>query len=108
MVGDNPATGISFGIEPLMLLTNLKFDLEKFLVVSLNQDKKAIQLSKQLRKQGKNTSVYFGKPNKAMAYANSYNFKKVIFVGEKEVQKKKFKIKNLDTGKEINLVISKA
>ncbi|MBT4377101.1 hypothetical protein HOD29_07040 [archaeon] len=108
MVGDNQATGISFGIEPLMLLTNLKFDLEKFLVVSLNQDKKAIQLSKQLRKQGKNTSVYFGKPNKAMAYANSYNFKKVIFVGEKEVQKKKFKIKNLDTGKEINLVISKA
>ena len=53
MVGDNQATGISFGIEPLMLLTNLKFDLEKFLVVSLNQDKKAIQLSKQLRKQGK-------------------------------------------------------
>jgi histidyl-tRNA synthetase len=107
MVGKNQSTGISFGIEPLMLLTKLKFNLEKFLVVSLNQDKKAIQLSKQLRKQGKNTSIYFGKPNKALAYANAYKFTKVIFVGEKEVEKKMFKIKNLETGKEVTLTLTK-
>jgi len=107
MVEGNQATGISFGLEPLMLLTNLKFNLERTLIVSLNQDKKAIQLSKQLRKQGKNTSVYFGKPNKAMEYANSYGFQKVIFVGEKEVQKKKYKIKNLKTGKEITLTLER-
>lgn len=102
-----PSTGISFSIERLMAVTNIEINIEKILIVSLNQDKKAIDLSKILRKQGKNVSVFYGKPSKALAYANSYNFKKVIFVGKKEVEKKKFKLKNLKTGKEINLTIEK-
>jgi len=107
-IGETIASGISFSIERLMAVTNVLINLEKFLLVSLNQDKKAIQLSKQLRKQGKNTSLYFGKPNKALAYANAYQFTKVIFVGEKEVEKKKFKVKNLQTGKEVTLTLTKA
>ena len=81
--------------------------LQKILLVSLNQDKKAIDLAKQIRACGKNVSIYFGKPSKALDYANSYGFKKVIFVGEKEIEKKKITIKNLNTGKEINLLIEK-
>lgn len=107
MVGDNIATGISFSIERLMSVTNVLIKIDKTLIVSLNQDAKAISLSKQLRKSGKNTSVYFGKPSKALEYANSYGFNQVIFVGEKEVEQKKFKIKNLTTGKEIVLIIEK-
>ena len=103
----NQSTGISFGLEHLMLLTNLVVQIEKYLVVSLDQDSKAIQIAKNLRQQGKITSLFFGKPNKAMDYANSYGYKQVIFVGEKEVQEKKYKIKNMTTGKEINLVIQK-
>lgn len=106
-IEDNIATGISFSIERLMAVTNIQIQIEKILIVSLNQDKKAIELSKILRKQGKNTSIFYGKPSKALAYANSYNFKKVIFVGEKEVERKKFKIKNLSTGKEITLSTEK-
>jgi histidyl-tRNA synthetase len=101
------STGISFSIERLMVVTNIQINIERILIVSLNQDKKAIEISKRLRKQGKNTSIFYGKPSKALAYANSYNFKKVIFIGEKEVEKKKFKIKNLVTGKEFNLTIEK-
>ncbi len=107
IISKTPAAGISFSIERLMAVTNIKINIEKILLVSLNQDKKAIELSKRLRKQGKNVSIFYGKPSKALAYANSYSFKKVIFVGEKEVQKKKFKLKNLSTGKEITLTIDK-
>jgi histidyl-tRNA synthetase len=107
MVGENIATGISLSLYRLMAVTNVLIKIDKTLIVSLSQDAKAIALSKQLRKQGKNTSVYFGKPSKAMEYANSYGFNQVVFVGEKEVEKKKFKVKNLLTGKEITLVLEK-
>lgn len=101
------STGISFSIERLMTVTNILINIDKILIVSLDQDKKAIEISKKLRKQGKNVSVFFGKPGKALEYANSYGIKKIIFVGKKEVQKKKIRVKNLITGKEITLTIEK-
>jgi histidyl-tRNA synthetase len=107
LINNNQSTGISFGIEPLMLLTNLEIQLEKYLVVSLNEDKKAIQLAQKLRQQGKNTSIFFGKPNKAFDYAKAYNIKKIIFVGKNEVEKKKFMIKDLQTGKEKILTVTR-
>jgi len=99
-VGNVIASGISFSIERLMAVTKLLINIEKMLVVSLNQDKRAISLAKQLRKKGKNVSVYFGRPSKALEYANSYGIKKVILVGAKEVKVKRFKIKDMKTGKE--------
>lgn len=101
------STGISFSIERMMAVTNVLIDIEKILVVSLNKDKKAIDISKILRAQGKNASVFFGKPSKALEYANSYGIKKVLFVGEKEIEKKKYKIKNMQTGKEVIVEIEK-
>ncbi len=107
LVGSNVASGISFSIERLMAVSNIKIDIERILIVSLDQDKKAIDLSKKLRAQGKNVSVFFGKPSKALDYANSYGIKKVLFVGKKEVEQKKFKIKDMKTGKEVLLTIEK-
>ena len=107
MIDKNQSTGISFGLGPLMILTNLKIELEKYLIVSLEQDKKSIELAQKLRKSGKNASVYFGKPSKALEYANSYGIKKVIFVGAKEIKQKKFKIKDMQTGKEKIVTITK-
>ncbi len=101
------ATGISFGLERLQLITKMLVNIEKILIVSLNEDKKAIEVSQQLRKQGKNVSVFYGKPSKALEYANSYGIKKVIFVGKKEVEKKKFMIKNMQTGRQKLIVIGK-
>lgn len=107
MVGEIESSGISFSIERMMAVSNIIIDIERILVVSLDEDKKAIQLSNQLRQQGKNVSVFFGKPNKAFDYAKAYNIKKIIFVGKKECEKKKFLIKDLQTGKEIILTIPK-
>ena len=88
MVAGQPATGISFSIERMMAVTKMQIEIEKYLIVSLGEDKKAIDLAKKLRIQGKNVSVFYGKPSKALEYANSYKIKKVIFVGEKEVKEK--------------------
>ncbi|PIO07362.1 hypothetical protein COU59_03340 [Candidatus Pacearchaeota archaeon CG10_big_fil_rev_8_21_14_0_10_34_12] len=101
LVNDIQSTGISFGFEPIMLLSGkFKIELEKFLVISLDKDKDAITLAQKLRKKGKNVSLFYGKPSKALEYANSYNIGKVIFIGEKEVKSKNFKVKDMKTGKE--------
>lgn len=93
-------TGISFGLERLSLVSKFKTEKEKTLVISLNQDKQAIKLAKKLRAKGKSVSLFYGKPSKALEYANSYNFSEAIFVGKKEIKAKKFKVKDLKTGKE--------
>lgn len=107
MVENTEATGISFSIERMMAVTNIKINVDKILIVSLDQDAKAIALSKKLRQQGKIVSIFYGKPSKALDYANSYGIKKVIFVGKKEVEKKKYMIKDMQTGKEVMLTVSK-
>ncbi|MFC1682266.1 histidine--tRNA ligase [Nanoarchaeota archaeon] len=98
-------TGISFGLERVSALTNLVLKIEKYLVVSLNKDKEAISLANKLRKQGKNVTIFYGKPSKALEYANSYGIKKVIFVGAKEVKQKKFRVKNMINGRERFVVV---
>jgi histidyl-tRNA synthetase len=100
LCGNVQATGISFGLERLSMLAKLDVDKEKYLIVSLNQDREAIQLAQKLRAKNKITSVYYGKPTKALGYANSCGFSKVIFVGKKEVGAGKFKVKDMKTGKE--------
>jgi len=107
LVNGIQSTGISFGLERLCLVTNIILSIEKILVVSLEQDSKAISIAKKLRCQGKNVSIFYGKPSKALEYANSYGIKKVLFVGKKEVEKKKIKIKDLKTGKERLIIIEK-
>ena len=92
-------TGISFGLERLSSLAKIKTEQEKYLIVSLNKDKETIKLANKLRK-NKIVSIFYGKPSKALDYANSYDYNKVIFVGEKEVKNKKFKIKDMKSGKE--------
>jgi len=100
MFNGKQCTGISFGLERLSLVSKLKTEKEKTLVISLNQDKQAIKLAQKLRAKEKNVSLFYGKPSKALEYANSYNFSEAIFVGEKEIKAKKFKVKNLKSGKE--------
>ncbi len=105
LINDIQSTGISFGLERLQAVAKMIVQIDKYLVVSLDEDKKAIELAKKLRAQGKNTSVFYGKPSKALEYANAYEINNVIFVGAKEVKTKKFKIKNMRTGKEKILIL---
>lgn len=93
-------TGISLGLDRISLIADVKTKKEKFMVVSIDKDRESIVLAKKLREKGKNVILKFGKPSKALEYANSYNIKKIVFVGEKELKEKKFKVKDMDTGKE--------
>jgi len=101
LVNGIQSTGISMGLESLMLIENFRYDKEKTLIVSLDQDKKAIELSNKFRDDGKITSIYYGKPSKALEYANSYDYNQVIFIGKEEIKKGKYKIKDMKTGKEV-------
>jgi len=106
LVNGIQSTGVSVGLEPLMILSEkFKVEREKTLVVSLDQDKEAIKLAQKLRAKGKIVSIYYRKPSRALDYANSYDFQKVIFVGQKEVKAKKFKVKDMKSGKESVLKI---
>ena len=93
------STGISFGLDRLELLADIGDYNNKCLVVSLGQDNKAIEIAGKIRK-FIGCSVFYGKPGKALDYANSYGVGKVIFIGDEEVKKNKFKVKDMDSGKE--------
>jgi len=101
-----PAVGISFGT--LIDLDNIEIDNKNsVLIVSLNEDKQAIKIAGMLRGRGDSVSIFYGKPSKALEYANSWNIKQVIFVGAEEVKRKKFKVKDMITGKEKLLTLEK-
>lgn len=99
-IENQQATGISFGLDRIAGLAKIDLNKEKFLVVSLEQDREAIKLAEKLRGQNKIVSIYYGKPSKALEFANSKGISKVIFVGEKEVGSGKFKVKDMSSGAE--------
>ena len=100
LVNGIQSTGISFGLDRLELLAKIKLDNSNVLVISLNQDKRAIKLADKMRKIGVACSIMFGKPGKALEYANSYKIPFVVFIGKEEVKKGKIKLRNMRTGKE--------
>ncbi len=100
-------TGISFGLDRLAMLAEFSFSRNSVLVVSLDEDKQAIKIAEMLRQRGDFVSIYYGKPSKALEYANSWNIKQVIFVGAQEVKSKKFKVKDMITGKEKTVTLEK-
>ncbi len=77
---------------------------EKYLVVSLGKDKEAIDVASNLRNENKIVGLFYGKPSKALEYANSYNYNKVVFVGEKEVASGEFGIKDMETGEVFEII----
>lgn len=93
-------TGISFGLDRLAVLSPWESAKLRTLVISLEQDKESIKLADKFRSQGQIVSIYYGKPSKALEYANSYGYERVIFIGKEEIKKHKYKIKVMKTGRE--------
>jgi len=91
-----PAVGNSLG-----RLLDLKVKAEgiKCLLISIAQDKKTIELMTNLR-ENSISCFMMEKVSKGLEYANSYEIPFVIFIGEDEVKKKKFKLRDMKTGKE--------
>ncbi|VVB79712.1 Histidine--tRNA ligase [uncultured archaeon] len=98
------STGISFGLEPLFLISKIDNSNKDVLVLSISQDEKAVALANKLREKSVPVVLLMDKsPSKALDYANSKKIENVIIIGEEEVKSKKYTIKNMKSGKEEKL-----
>lgn len=103
-----PATGISFGLVPIMEAMKLtKIKTKKtvtnvFVIPIGNTKNKALQITQDLRKADINADIdLIGRGiSKNLNYANIMKIPYVIFVGEKELKQKKVKLRDMKTGKE--------
>lgn len=95
-----PAVGISFGLERVSELASVNIESTKLTVISIKQDNESEKLVRRLRKEG--ISCILGKDGvgKALEYSNSYSIPFVLFVGEDELKKGKFKLRNMKSGEE--------
>jgi len=78
---------------------------EQILIVSLGEDEESIKIAEALRKK-ENCLIFYGKPSKALDYANSLGINRVMFVGKQELSKNVVKVKDMKTGKESFLKIN--
>lgn len=92
--------GYGMGLERISSLAKIDVDNVKFMILSIGQDKEAIKLAEKLRSKGVSCLIMYDKVSRALDYANSKGIEKVIFVGSDEIKKKKFKVKDMKTGKE--------
>ena len=101
------STGLSFGLERLAKLVKGDYSRNDVLIVSLVDKKEVFKIAEELRKKEISCSIIFGKPSKSLQYADSKKIPYVIFAGEKELKLKKFKLKDMKSGKEDLLNLSK-
>jgi histidyl-tRNA synthetase len=108
--GEYPATGLSFGLEPIFeALKERKKETKKtvtqVLVIPIQTLKESIKMAKTLRKLGIKTEIdLLGRGiSNNLSYANSMGIPYVVFVGKQELAKKKVKLRNMKSGKEILL-----
>ncbi len=105
LINDVQSTGFAFGLEPIFLISNIKENNTNFMVLSLEQDKEAVRLTKKLREEGNSVLLMMDKTVKrAMEYANAKGVEKVVFVGDEEIKSGKFKVKDMLSGEESELV----
>lgn len=106
--GEYPATGLSFGFEPILeaLKEKKRKETEKtvtqVLIIPIQTMKESIKIAKALRKLGVRTEMdLLGRGiSKNLSYANSLGIPYVIFAGKKELKLSKVKLRDMKSGKE--------
>ena len=114
---DMPATGISLGLDRILevMKENKMFKTEKSntKVFVANVDNAlrndTIEIMKELRKNNINGQMDLMERNfgKQLEYANNLQIPYVLIVGKEEIKKKKFKLKDMKTGKQRELNLKK-
>lgn len=92
-----PAVGISLG--RILDYPGISVDFVKCILISIGQDAKTAELLGKLREK-QIPCFAMDKVSKALEFANSSNTPYVVFIGSDEVKKKKYKLRNMKTGKE--------
>ncbi|MBW3013304.1 histidine--tRNA ligase [Candidatus Woesearchaeota archaeon] len=105
-----PATGISFGLEPISVVlekekmkkASVKKTVTQIYIIPIGTQKESFGIALKIRKQGFNVDMDLCNRgiSKNLNYANSYNIPYVIFIGEEELKNKKVKLKDMKSGKE--------
>ena len=95
-----PAVGISFGLERVTEIAKIKSESMPAMLLSINEDDEMIALAKKLRKESVSCLTMSDKPGKALEYANAVGIPFVVFIGEEEIKKKKFKLRDMKSGLE--------
>lgn len=97
--------GISFGLDVIYTAMeqreeNVNEALVDISIIPLNTEKEALRLAWQLRQQGNRVEVELSgkKLRKAMEKANRENIRKVIILGENEIQSGRYEMKDMQTG----------
>ena len=106
-----PGVGISIGLtrlfyqlNELQLIQAQKTSMAEILIVPMLEDmKEPIKLASELRNLGIPTEIYLNnkKLKAKMKYADKLQIPYVIVIGEDEIKTQKLKIKNMQTGKEL-------
>ncbi|MBM7583664.1 histidyl-tRNA synthetase [Bacillus pakistanensis] len=100
--------GISFGLDVIYTAMNIigKDIVDEnsidFYVIPINASKESFLVARDLRQKGFKVEVEMvnKKVGKAMDRANKESVRQVIIIGEEEVRKNQYKIKNMKTGEE--------
>ena len=100
-----PATGISFGIDRIMEIINLNVENRtKVFVVAVNDKvrKNVLEIVKSLREKAVSTDYDMRSRSLSgqLKYVSSMGIPFSVIVGEKELEKKSVKIRNMKNGKE--------
>ncbi len=95
-----PAVGIAFGLDRITSLANINPESTKAIIISIEKDKEAIKLAQKIRSSSVPCIFIPEKPGKCLEYASSYQIPYAIFIGQEEVQKGKFKLRDMKTGEE--------
>ncbi|MBI2671569.1 histidine--tRNA ligase [Candidatus Woesearchaeota archaeon] len=108
-----PAVGISFGLDRIydaLLKKEIKETLTKVLIIPIKEEKKAITLAEELRKNKIKTELEIKQRSisSSLDYASKMNIPFAIFLGKDEAKKKKIKIRDMNKGREKLVSIKEA
>jgi len=94
-----PAVGISFGLERITELASIKVPAQaKAILISIDQESETAKLAKKLRKANVSCITTSAKITKALEYANATQIPYAILIGEKEIENKKYTLKDMASG----------
>ncbi len=102
-----PATGISFGLEPIVnAMKTSKKEIKKTVtdiyIIPINTQRESLEIAEELRKNNINVDVVFDKKGvgKNLEYADKMEIPYAVIIGEDELKKNKVKLKDMKSGKE--------
>ena len=110
--GNYPAVGVSFGVDRIYdaiietQKTKQKTNTQAY-IIPIRTLNESMKIAQQLRDAGINTDIDLMErgPSKHLEYANSLGIPFAVFVGKKELEENKVKLRDMKSGKERLLIV---